>query len=799
MRKTPTVVLILIVLIFLIPSFIPIFGFAQRTNSPSALVVGEGETVVISGPEYSLKGDIRIKEDGVLNIRDTDFEILQNRPNQFQIELDNSAELILENSSMRSEKDIELDLNRESNIEILDSTLEIPGKISGPADSIKIKDSQVRVNKANVESRTFNVEESSIEGERWLISSSEFTSERSIFHTKVTFHSNTLARFYGSLFKEIETNQDAKAEIYGKVSITVRDKIGVPVDNVRLSIERAGTDYSVDVETGKDGVWSDYLLSEVIGPEDSLFHGNYEIRCSNNGEEIEKMITLPPVEKRGAKNDIEEFGKNLEFEFSEVVSRFAYYNSTDSDFYLGGTRTRTIETYPNQGIDSFIQQGNVLLEESGNLVLEKNSRMKVLQKDENYRVELKGASKLELKENSSIRSDRSLNFYLYDNSTISIDGGVLNAGSIVMKDSSSIETDGGRMEVESLHFDGNRFKMTDSLLRSEIVSVTSQRIVLEDTKLETKDLVNLDGESFTIKRLESEKAIKFSSGKEDITVTDLKAPNLIPKDGLTINREWYVNVKIYNGDDRLVPSVDLQVLRNGPVEKTPVEDIFVREGRAQIPVKSEIITSEGSQFVGNYILEADKSINDERVESEKTMVAVDENLKTNVKFDQHLPYSIDIETENPSDLKPGESFTIEGRAVYDGVDLQVKNATIEIVIAGKDKFSWNTTTDEMGRFELKGEAPSSMGGHTINIRVKDKNLMMDSEKTVSMEVNESDKFSIVHFLFRTTIGRFLTVLLIFGLTILAYKVSTTPMEKQGPAISESNDVVRWSERISKEE
>lgn len=68
---------ICILLIFLSFSFG--FASAQRSelSSGSDLVVGEGERIVISGPEYAVKGDIKIREEGILEIRDTYFEIFQ--------------------------------------------------------------------------------------------------------------------------------------------------------------------------------------------------------------------------------------------------------------------------------------------------------------------------------------------------------------------------------------------------------------------------------------------------------------------------------------------------------------------------------------------------------------------------------------------------------------------------------------------------------------------------------------------------------------------------------------------------
>ncbi|MBS3817017.1 MAG: hypothetical protein KGY76_05585 [Candidatus Thermoplasmatota archaeon] len=786
--------LVCLLLIFL--SFSLGFISAQKTDSGSNLVIGEGETVVISGPSYGVKGDIRIREEGTLEIRTTSFEIYQETDNQFQIDIEGGGSLKLIDSSLSSDKKIDIHTSADSEVKIIDSELDTSGKITGSTEQIEVKKSELHVQEVNIQNENLVVRDSVIHADRWLASSPSAYLNESVFHTGLTFHSDSNVKLYGTVFEDIETNQGADAEVFGKVSISVEDTIGVPIGGADINVERLMKKDHFTASTDGKGEWTRYLPSERLGSGDSSYFGNYQITVGYQEEDIEKTFSLPPVEKRGPGSD-DEIGKEMDFKFSKVMPPSSHYDSSKSDINMENTTERVIETYPEQGIETYIQQGNIELSD-GRLIIGENSNLKVLQKEKRYRVELENGAQLRMKKNSTIKSDRPLNFYLYDGSRLSLKGADLDVGSIYVGDSSQFIAKNSRIRAGDLYLEGGKFETENSFIDSEKLVVDSESTVMKRSNVVTDTNVTLQADSFELTDLDFNNPVHLESENEEITVTNLTSPEVVPEGGLKVRMRWYVNVEVYNGHERLVPSTNLEIYRQDPVENINVKSMFIPEGKASVPLTSKIITSERSRFIGNYILEGNKSVNGDVVNSETTLVAVDGNVKARVRFKEDFPYSLVINVDLPKKLNPGESFVLEGRATYEGVDLQVENASVELMINHDEDLKWNTTTDEMGRFSIKAKAPSAMGANTIKINVQDEDMMMDSEKSHSLQVGRDDESSLQKFLFTTTSGRFITMMIIIGLVILAYSIVTTPMKSEKGSISSSENMVKWAEKSLKE-
>lgn len=784
-RNKIKVVIFLILCLFILslPLGSSLASTSEEVHSSSAaLVVGEGENLTISGPEYAVRGDIIVRESGTLKLQDTDFEIFQDAPGQFGIVLERSAALDMEDSTLRSEKEISLELNTDSELELVNSSLKIPSEITGSTSRIHASHSEIHTKKINLNmGELFTTDECMIEADSTLISSPELYLNRSVFKTPLTFHSDTDAELYGSSFEGIEVQQGSQAKVFGKVSVTVEDLIGVPIGDAEIVANRLGEEaWTYRTETDRSGRWAGFLLSEIVGSEEKSYKGNYHIQVEQGSLTEETTTSFPPAERMNPERDPEELNVDLKMVFSSVVPPTSYYDESNFDLVVDENKERKIETYPNEGIDNYIQDGNIYLAEEGQLVIGEESRVKVMQKDRRYRMELRDDSVLRMNESSSISSDRTLNVYLYDNSTLSLHGADIEVGSLFLDDTSSLIAENTDIDAEHIYIQGSGLELKDSVISSRSLEVETGEIILQGSQIHTDRNVTLHGDEFEVRDLKFDRPIFFQSEtKSQITVTNITSPEINPLGDLTINRRWYLYIELINGHDRLVPFVDLEIYRQGPVERELIETRLVEDGRTEVPLESEIIGPERSRFVGNYVLEAEKEVNGHSIFSENSMVAVDGNTQTHVKFKDEFPYSITIDVEMPSRTEPGEVFQVSGKATYEGTALRVENATLEVVIElkGEDR-KWNTTTDEKGRFDLEIEAPSAVKTYPINVRVRDEYMRMEAEESRSLEVSREEDDSINHFLFATTIGRFITVLIIVVLVILAYKIMTTTFQRE---------------------
>ncbi len=787
--------------------FLPFsFGFtsAQPTdfNSSSDLVVGEDERIVISGPEYAVKGNIIVREDGILEIQDTDFEIYQDDSDRSKIELESSANLKLIDSTLASAKKVDLKLDPGSTLNVKNSTLNLPGEIKGTPKSVRVLDSELGIQNINFDAtEVFIVEDSIVESDGILVSSPKVYLNRSVFRTELIFYDETVVKAYGSLFDSIETNSGSEASIYEKVILSVKDKLEVPIGRADVVVERLGYEnWMHRVETDKNGEWVSYLLAEEIGPDRSLFKGNYEIRVDHDDYGEKTTISLSPAEKRTPERRREELKKKIDIKLADVLQPTSYYYESQSDLEIDGTSRHVIETYSGEGIENYVQQGNILLTGNGTLVVGEKSSVKVLQNEESYRMELRDSSELRVRDQGSIGSDAPLNVYLYGDSSLSLNGAELELGSLYMGDSSTLTAKNTRIEANHIHFQGNQFDLENSVIESNSLEVDAQTVSLQRSKIYTNKNVTLGADRFEVVDMDFERSVFFKSKSNNrISITNVTAEEISPMGDLTIERRWYLRAEIFNGEDRLVPSVDLNIYRQVSLERELVETVFVEDGKIKVPLKSEVINSEVSRFVGNYILEANKSVNGDVVESETTMVAVDSNVKAGLKFKEEFPYRIVIDVDLPERVEPGEVFEIKGRAYYQGVDLEVNNATVEVGIDEDGDLRWNTTTDDTGRFNLEVQAPGGIGTSSLNLRVHDKKMMMESELAHSLEISRDDELSVRGFLFTTTIGRFISITVIFVLLLLAYKIITTPMYEKEPSISSSDNMVNWTEKSLKKE
>ncbi len=797
----------LILVSFILVSTTFCFGFvsAEPTSlsSGSDFVIDEDETITISGPEYSVKGNILIRQGGTLSIHDTDFEIFQQYSDQYGIELEQGATLELVDSNLRSEKSLDFELNTGSRLKVVGSSLHLPGEIIGSAESVASISSDIRAKNINLNlGSTFSVEDTVIETEKILLSSPRAYLNTSVIRSELIFHSDTQAELYGSSFENIEV-RSGEARVFGRLYLSVEDLIGVPVGGAEMEAERiAEEDWFYVTETDNKGEWIGYLISETIDSERSRYKGNYHISVEHEGIEEKTTISLPPVERRTPERDLDEIDVWLEMKLPNVVSSTTYYDDSNFDLFVNSTRERMIETYPNEGIDNFVQEGNVYLADQGSLMIGEHSRVRILQKEDRYRIEMRDSSELLLKKNSSIVSDGPLNIYVLDDSTLSLQGAHLEVSSIYMTGSSNLVAENAHIDAEHVHFQGESFILRDSVMESRSLNVEAHNVIMEGSQVSTDKNVTLDANSFeSLEDLEFDHAVFFESDTlDELTVTNLTAPNIIPQEGLTVNRKWHLYMEIFNGHDRLVPFVDLNIYRNEPLQKELIESVLVKDGRMEVPLKSEVITNERSRFVGNYVLRAEKNVNSEVMMSETSLIAVDGNTETEVRFKDEFPYSIVMDVDMPSKVEPGELFEIQGRATYQGADLEVENATVEVeMIAQDQRYTWNTTTDAMGRFDIEIEAPTTVSDHSVDIRVYDEYMRMESEERFSLKVERDTESSMQNFLFLSTMGRFITVLIIVVLLILAYKITTTLFEKEYMPMSYSDRSNEITEKILNEE
>lgn len=782
---------IVVVFILFSIAFIPIgvTGEAGTQSSGVGLVVGE-EGMIISGPEYVVRGTILIESRGELEIRDTTLEIFQESPEQdLAIKMEEDARLTIRDSNIIAEGDLDISMSGSSKLEIIGSEIELAGDIHGSVEE-------------------FTTEESEFNLDLVELSSSEFEAKRSIFHSEISLDSDSRAEMYGSSFEDLEVNHRSEAEIYEKISIYVRDRIGVPVGGAEVAIERKGEDDWINrTESERDGVVERYLLSEIVLPDESKYTGNYEIRLEGYERFYGTNVSLPPLERRTPDRDLEELPVRTDIELGEADLETTYYDELDhfNDLYLDN-ETKVMDTYPDRAEGSFINHGNVYLSNESEMVLGNHTRLNIPQEENRYRIELKNDSKLRMQKNSSIISDRPLNIYLRDNSTLILEETELDIGSIYSEDSAKFAIDDSNINSDLIYIDTEIFEMKNSMIYSNSFTVEAdERIILKDSEINTGKNVSLEADYFDLVDLKFTEPVYFERRiADEFTLTNVTSPEIIPVGDLTINREWYLTVEIFNGEDRYVPlisdieedrlNISRKMFQRGSLEKEYVMDIQeVEKGRIEVPLKSESIRSDRTEFTGNYVVEASKRMNDEIIKSETTMVGLEGNTKTEVRFLDEFPYLMKVDVEMPTTVEAGESFEIEGRAVYDDMDIDVEYARVEVEIEDKgEQYRWSTTTDDNGDFILEVDAPTTLSTYDVVIKVHDEEMMMEAEETVLLEVDGETESALQHIFFETTFGRILTVVIIIILTFLAYRILDKLLKEEEFPLSRSNKKIDFN-------
>ncbi len=768
--------------------FLPI---STAQTSTSDLIVSSGDVINITGPEFGVKGSITILSGGTLNIENTLLTIYQDHDRQFELNVEDEGTINLVDSVITTSKALDISLGDGSQMIIEGSEVQIPGKLYGSPYLLRAHDSNVNVDSAEIYADNIDMKTSTVYSDIWTISSPDAVIEKTHLYSPITVVDGDII-FRGSRAENITVLQDSSVKIYQEVNLDLTDAAGVPTAGAAVTATRFDMlKPSVESHTDTTGSWSEYLLSEVVNPDGSTYNGNYRITCSLDSYEISKYISLPPIEEYTGSQDIV-------LSFDDVLPPTHYYDENPDDIRLSEAAEFNINTYPSSGVTTYIHEGNIYVKDSSSLIISEGSEFKVVQRDKNYRIELTGAATLSIDKDAQMASDKPLNIYLYDSSNLVIDGGTLKAGMVVAMDSSSIRVNSGDLDIDRLYFQGDTLNIQDSSLKGGPLDIKANTLNINKSTIQAEK-VSIYSPTMDIVGSDFDTSLYLSSPSNEVRLVDVTAPEIVVLDNLTVHSYRYLSLQITNTHNLLVPGTDVYLYRTSGDSNELLETRYVPDGRTTFTVLSEVISSEGARFVGNYMVKAMKNGGSDEFESLETMVAVDKNVETIVKFTQHFPYSLVLEVDVPDRIYGrNESFRITGVAYYEGADLDVDNVTVQIHIGNFKNLTWETTTDADGDFDLEIRAPHLPGRYTLVVTVVDEYMDMSAQEKTTITVDgEEEVFSFRDFMFNSPLGISISIVLIMVLIVIAYIIVMWPIRRERPSLtsSSSEELVKWAENV----
>lgn len=770
---------------------------------PTDLIVSEGDSMLITAPEFSLKGSIIVMAGGTLRIEETSFNIFQDHDRDYGIVLYEGASLYLSNSTLRSSRSLDLDMRTDSQIFIYDSKLELPGTLGGTPNIVYISNSEVMLDQIHIKAGRIEISNSLVKTDQMSISTDITGSvENSILQTHLTITDGSRVNMYGSAALSLKATQNSVIYVHREVNIYVDDAAGVPTAGAEVAATQFGMHHpTMQGNTGVDGIWTGYLLSEVVRPESSSYSGNYRIKAVYNNHIATSSVSLLPVEEHTSQQlrNID-FGVSVKLRFADILPATGYYQSGVRDLTLTGSDNFKVTTYPNSETTSFIHEGNIFVNQSAIMTVTEGSGFRVVNRVNNYRVEVRDGGTLAITDGANFWGDRPVNIYLHDSSKLLIDGGTLKAGVIVGMDSSSIMIRSGYLEAEQIYLNSESFSVSDSVVDADRLQVNAANVELEYSTFDV-DSMDLDSPDIHMDGVEISAPLYLNSTTNELEITDVVTPNIYAGDGLRVHRSWHVSIRVINTRNVLVPATNVSIYRVDGTRLEAVEEKFVATGRTSFTIVGEIIDEHGTVFVGNYLLRANKDVGSNIFESRDTMVAADKNQEATVKFDQHFPYSLVLDVDIPDrQFGRGETIEISGTAFYEGADLDVSEALVQVRINRMNNMVWDTRTNGNGQFSIEIETPNQPGRYSLVVSVTDPNMNMTGERTFTIVVDgEEDSLSLRQFMFESTLGVTITVLLIIILLALAYLVITWPFNKSKPSLSTSSteEIIMWADSVVK--
>lgn len=766
---------------------------ANAQERSSDLVVEEGEKLTITGPEFGLKGSVIVREGATLNIVDTEFTIYQEYERQEDILVETGGEIKLENSVLRSDRAIDKRLEEGSSFISRSSSMISSGSIEGTSSNIEIIDSEVEISEANFHTDDMLVEDSSLYGEHWTVSVEEAEFRDSLVYSSLIFHSNSYVEFAGSEALSLEVRDDSSLDVLRKVEVQVIDSAEVPMVGADVEFVRRDTEEIVlDGVSGEDGLLRSYVPSETISGGSEDHFGNMRVEVNYADHHTSKNIALAPVQRR-VEDELEIDAKELEMRFDSVLPPSEYYSEGRPDIILDDDDEKVFRTYPTADIDSYIHEGNMILRGNSKLVLDSETDFRILQDDENFRVELHDESELVVKEGASIKSDSPLNFYLYDSSRLDVSSGITETGLLYTEEDAMLELENSFLNSETVKLEGRELSMIDSDVEAEIFKGDVDRIDFAKSTLSTIENVSLKAEDIEMRATITDRPIYLESEDREVDLVDVETPRVKVAPGTTVLRSWTLDIDILNSQDKYVPSSEVEIY---DMNNVSVKSKFVLDGRTNVTLPSEKITHEGKEFLGNYIIRGRKELDEETVESRETMIALDAPAEVTLRYDITIPYEMIVDLDLPKDgFAPNESFELSGRAYYDGAEIEVVNATVDITISGTDR-RWLITTDERGHFGLEMEAPASRGDFRLVVEVRDEKMDMEGRAEETLEVDGTEEVTLNEFMFRSTIGRGITVTIIAVLLVLAYIIAApSKISKKPPKSASDEELIEWAEEV----
>ena len=703
-------------------------------NGDNDLIV-DGSILVHSNIDFTLTGNLIIRNGGKFILSNSTLTIVQSYPEQYRITVEN-GEFTMFHSKLQIIQKTTVTFEKDSQIKFYYSTFNTPGTIISDDSSITLSGSSLSAEQLSLNARYLFVQSSIIYSKSIItVSSSQLISiiDSRIFGNLLFVSSifSTSAELTNSSSYSITTDSNSNVTIYRYLRINVVDVLGTEVAGLPVTLYSFnGTMPSpsgVTRSTGLDGsvlfkVKTDIIDNSISGG--SKFVGNYLVNVSYSGTVTvynEVSITMPyyrPLSDAEILSENQPIVKRIVI--NDIVPPIIY--KENNDILVNGTRTITLDDSDDEPSTlTYLVDGNIKLTEQATFVLSDNASIGFrFVNGLNRFIIIEKNARLILKNGSSIFSNGAqLSIYIKDNGTLEIldskiEGLIaLASGSINAKNSvfnASLYAKYGDITLDGVIFQGNSFF-------ADIKKLTIKNSVFTLSKEPSFRATNLLLENITL----NQKLSLSANGNPFVNITNVSAREIVPLNNTTIIHYQYLKVHLQDGNNRSVKDVMIKIY--DPLNRAEVNNenkTTDNLGNVYFRLKSEVIDVLGTHFYGNYLINATYA--DTRKGTvhyaEPITIALEKSISVIMQFREFIVEPQYLQLTNlkwtPTTPIPSGKFTITGRVLTNENNPAV-NSSVYIYIKGIQDKVYITTTNIQGDFSIEIISPATTGDYILNI------------------------------------------------------------------------------------
>ena len=729
--------------------------------------------------EYTQDGFVTVREGATLTISNTQWEFLQDYPNQFALFFEDGGTLVLDQAVVWSQQSMLVILGdgtslHMSSLSQLWASIMLQGNVTLTIEE-SILDGGLEGTATQLtggQDRTGG----SLMAEGSLLSSPTTavltsvaavlidTKFSNVVDTSMVLYSSSTVELRNVTCQGIETDSTSTALVFRRVEVLVEDESTLVIPDATIEIAHFINGTVVGSTTGgADGKALLEVLSDVIRDGESHFIGNYIIRSTFSGKSGSEPLLLTPFPSMGDSSNLPSATVVL-----PPVDPRALIASTSGDMVIQAGQEMNL-------VANFVQDGNIVVH--GTLTIA-SSTLSILQdRDHQYYVLVESGGLLDLR-GATLTSQFPVNVYLSgdaslmmgpgsildvttlvaeDSATVEARAATLSArllirgGQLLMQDSCTVEGDlmvvetpgveirGGEILVEEVRSESpaavlegltitagtfnlksSFANITDSSLTLNPIHVDANILTVSGSEISTKEPLDMGVATLYMDSSSSNQPLASSRTDSKVYLYDAEVPYPFSLGNATVFVYWYLTVLVQDLLANPVSSVDVDIsFTNNDTAVT--SGVTNDDGQVRFPLLGSIVTPEGEYFIGNYRIVAHNP--KQAGEMEIRYVNLDMAKTMITYFDEPMVpptmIGVEISVVNTT-VVAGTEFVVSGvaTAIFPTVRSPLYMGDVEVQMADNGS-TWSnvTTLDQDGAFHVVIPAPMVDGVYYVTALV----------------------------------------------------------------------------------